>query len=133
MLGEQLHVEWAHNPERSPRETKPQIEALPSQEKYHDDDDSDDDDDDIIFDDGDIIFDDDDMLVDDHDGHQVYSPSQSRWCCRLAPWSTLNDPELGQKMEKKSLEQNPFALFLLEQTYIFYDAELKNERNMRQK
>ena len=34
---------------------------------------------------------------------------------------------------KKIFGQNPFALFLLEQTYIFYDAELKNERNMRQK
>ena len=123
--GEQLHVEWAHNPERSPRETKPQIEALPSQEKYHDDDDSDDDGDDIIFDD--------DMLVDDLDGHQVYSPSQSRWCCRLAPWSTLNDPELGQKMEKNLWSKTPLHFFLLEQTYIFYDAELKNERNMRQK
>ena len=63
VLGKQLHVEWAHNPERSPRETKPQIEALPSQEKYHDDDDSDDDGDDIIFND--------DVLGDDHDGHQV--------------------------------------------------------------
>ena len=26
---------------------------------------------------------------------QVYSTSQSRWCCRLAPWSTLTDTSLG--------------------------------------
>ena len=34
---------------------------------------------------------------------QVYSPSQSRWCCRLAPWSTLNDPALGQTNWKQFL------------------------------
>ena len=34
---------------------------------------------------------------------------------------------------KKIFGQNPFAHFLLEQTHIFYDTELKNERNMRQK
>ena len=26
---------------------------------------------------------------------QVYSCSQPRWCCRLAPWSTLTDQGLG--------------------------------------
>ena len=25
----------------------------------------------------------------------MYSASQSRWCCRLASWSTLTDPSLG--------------------------------------